>query len=57
MWKTRFFLRAATAFFPQAYVENEEVFNMLCGRNRIKRIFTIILSTFHRSCGKIKGRS
>jgi len=51
MWKTRFSLRDTTDFFPQADVENKELFHMLCGRNRRKKIFTINLSTFHRSCG------
>jgi len=57
MWKSGKSPTAATTFYPQAFVGKMAFFNRLCGKKMKEKFSTDILSTFHRSCGKITDRN
>ena len=53
MWKSGFFLRAATKICPQGNVEEFYVFHRHCGGNFSQHLSTGKVSTIHSPCGKI----
>ena len=52
MWKSGFFLTAATLFYSQGGVEKEELFHRLFWRSFDSYLSTEKFSTFHRPCVK-----
>ena len=52
MWKTHFFLRAASTFSPQPNVYKKNVFHRKGERRKMNGLFTENFSTFHSLCGE-----
>ena len=56
MWKTLFYFRAATPFYPQAKCEKEQLFHRLFWKDFQARFSTVQLVLFPQALWKTKSQ-